>query len=296
MFDKLKKSFGEFVELFKGNRITERDIINYFETNKYELLETDLSLEVIDHIESAMMEKVRSGQFEKVDDKKRAVIMALRNSISEMFPEPINIENAIKSNNVPFIITFLGINGSGKTTTVAKVAKMLKDKGLKVIMCAADTYRTGAIEQLSYHAKAIGVKVIAREYGSDPASVARDAVDHAKTNGYDVVLLDTAGRMQTNESLLEELNKIVKVSRSNLNIFVGDALSGNDIIEESKVFLQKPGFDTSIVAKMDADTKGGSVINLVWATKKPISYFGVGQKYDDILPFNREWFLERLLS
>ena len=109
MFDKLKKSFEEFVELIKGNRITEKDVINYFETNKYELLETDLSLEVIDHIESTMIEKVRSGQFDKVDDRKSAVILALRNSISEMFPEPINIENAIMDNNIPFIITFLGI-------------------------------------------------------------------------------------------------------------------------------------------------------------------------------------------
>ncbi|MEM3811098.1 MAG: hypothetical protein QXV38_02225, partial [Conexivisphaerales archaeon] len=128
------------------------------------------------------------------------------------------------------------------------------------------------------------------------ASVARDAVDHAKSNGYDVVLIDTAGRMQTNDNLLEELSKLVKVSKSNLNIFVGDALSGNDIIDESRVFLQKPGFDTSIVAKMDADTKGGSVINLAWATRKPISYFGVGQGYNDLISFNREWLLERLLS
>ncbi|MDG6927670.1 MAG: signal recognition particle-docking protein FtsY [Nitrososphaerota archaeon] len=296
MFDKLKKSFGGFVDLIRGTKITESDIANYFEKNRYELLETDLSLEVIDHIQQSMTKMIASGQLEGAEDRKGATMLALRNSISELFPEPVNFENMIRGNRAPYVITFLGINGSGKTTTVAKVAKMLKGSGLKVLMCAADTYRAGAIEQLSYHARAIGVNIIQREYGSDPASVARDAVDHARSNNYDAVLLDTAGRMQTNDNLLEELNKLVKVSRSNLNVFVGDALSGNDIIEESRVFLQKPGFDTSIVAKMDADTKGGSVINLAWATKKPVSYFGVGQGYDDLIPFNRDWLLERLLS
>ena len=125
--------------------------------------------------------------------------------------------------------------------------------------------------------------------------MARDAVESAKSNKYDVVLIDTAGRMQTNENLLEELYKIVKVAKSNFNVFVGDALAGNDIIEESRAFLRKPGFDASIMAKMDADVKGGSVINLVWATKKPVLYFGIGQGYDDLLPFDREWLLERLL-
>lgn len=296
MFDKLKKNFGEFIELFKGNKITEKDIANYFEKNRYELLQTDLSLDVIEYLQQSMIKMAMSGQFQGIEDRKGATILALRNSISELFPEPIDFENLIKGSKVPYVITFLGINGSGKTTTVAKVAKKLKDSGLKVLMCAADTYRTGAIEQLSYHARAVGVKIIAKDYGSDPAAVARDAVDHAKSNGYDAVLLDTAGRMQTNDNLLEELSKLVKVSKSNLNVFVGDALSGNDIIEESKVFLQKPGFDTSIIAKMDADTKGGSVINLVWATRKPVSYFGVGQGYDDLIKFNREWLLERLLS
>ncbi|MEM0097783.1 MAG: signal recognition particle-docking protein FtsY [Conexivisphaerales archaeon] len=296
MFDKLKKSFGEFIDLIKGNKITQRDIIDYFEKNRYELLETDLSLEVIEYIQQSMIKMVVSGRFEGIEDKKGATLQALRDSISELFSEPINFENIIKSSRSPYVITFLGINGSGKTTTVTKVAKKLKDEGFKVIICAADTYRIGAIEQLSYHAKTIGVKVFTREYGSDSASVARDAVDHAKSNGYDVVLIDTAGRMQTNDNLLEELSKLVKVSKSNLNIFVGDALSGNDIIDESRVFLQKPGFDTSIVAKMDADTKGGSVINLAWATRKPISYFGVGQGYNDLISFNREWLLERLLS
>ncbi len=295
MFDKLKKSFNQFIDLIKSNKISEKDIHDFFEKNKYELLETDLSIEVIEYLEQLMIKKVSSEQFKVVNDKKNDILSAFKSSISELFPEPMDLNSLIENNNGPFVITFLGINGSGKTTTVAKVAKKLKDDGLKVIMCAADTYRTGAIEQLSYHGKAIGVKVIAKDYGSDPASVARDAIESAKSNDYDAVLIDTAGRMQTNENLLEELNKIVKVAKSNLNIFVGDALSGNDIIEESRVFLEKPGFDASIVAKMDADIKGGSVINLVWATKKPVLFFGVGQGYDDLLPFDREWLLERII-
>lgn len=156
---------------------------------------------------------------------------------------------------------FVGINGTGKTTTIAKMAKHFLDKGLTPVIAASDTFRAGAIEQLTHHAEKLGVKIIKHEKGADPAAVAFDAVEHAKAKGKDVVLIDTAGRMQTNVNLMDEMAKIKRVVKPDLIIFVGDSLTGNDAVEQAIKFNESVGIDAIILTKADADAKGGAAIN-----------------------------------
>jgi fused signal recognition particle receptor len=193
-------------------------------------------------------------------------------------------------------VVFVGPNGHGKTTTIAKVAYRLIARGLSVVLAAADTWRAGAIEQLKHHAEAIGAHVVEHGYGADPAAVAYDAVAYARKRGIDVVLVDTAGRLQTDVNLMEEVSKIVRVVKPHFKIFVGDALTGNDALDQALKFNQYVGLDGGILTKVDADAKGGAALSFVYATGKPVLYVGTGQKYNDLQPFTVEWFLEKVLA
>lgn len=190
----------------------------------------------------------------------------------------------------------MGINGTGKTTTVAKVANLVKKAGFSVVIAAADTHRAGAIEQISSHAEKLSIKVISQRYGADPSAVARDAVEYARKHYVDVVLIDTAGRMQTAKNLMDEIGKIVKVIKPDLKLFIGDSLSGNDTINQAKEFFSYTEFDGAILTKADADAKGGSVISISYITSKPIIYLGVGQGYDDIIMFNKNKFVDTIFT
>jgi fused signal recognition particle receptor len=190
----------------------------------------------------------------------------------------------------------LGINGTGKTTTVAKIANLLRKAGFSVVMAAGDTHRAGAIEQLEQHANRLSLKIVKQRYGADPSSVGRDAYDHAKKNHIDIVLLDTAGRMQTSKNLMDEMGKIVRVVKPDVKIFIGDALAGNDTINQAREFFQYTNFDGAILTKVDADAKGGSAISIAHITSRPIIYIGVGQGYDDIIPFDSNKFISSLFE
>ena len=189
---------------------------------------------------------------------------------------------------------FLGINGTGKTTTIAKLTHLFQKKGFSVVLACADTFRAGSSEQLQTHGDRLKVRVLCRPYGSDPASVAFDAINHARARGIDVVLIDTAGRMQTNRNLMAELEKIHRVAEPDLVIFVGDALAGNDAIEQAKTFNEAIGIDAAILTKVDADVKGGAALSIAIATGKPIILVGVDQKYSDLEVFQPEWFAEKI--
>jgi len=201
-----------------------------------------------------------------------------------------------KRQGEPLVILFLGPNGHGKTTTIAKIAKMFLDRGFSVVLAAADTYRAGAIEQLEIHARKLGVRVVKHGYGADPAAVAYDAVQHARSKGINVVLIDTAGRMQTDRDLMEEMKKIARVVQPDLKIFVGDALTGNDALDQALKFHEAVGIDGSVLTKADADTKGGAALSIVYATGKPLLFLGTGQDYGDLREFDPEWLLERILG
>ncbi|MEM2535354.1 MAG: signal recognition particle-docking protein FtsY, partial [Candidatus Nezhaarchaeales archaeon] len=194
-----------------------------------------------------------------------------------------------------FTVMFVGPNGHGKTLTVAKIANLLLKNNLSVVLACSDTFRAGAEEQLEVHATRLGVKLIRHRYGADPAAVAYDAVIHALARGVTCVLIDTAGRLQTDKGLMDELRKIARVAKPDLKVLVVDALTGNDAYDMAIKFNEAIGIDATVLTKVDADVKGGAAISISVATRKPIIYFGTGQGYDDLKPFDAQWLLDRIL-
>ena len=202
---------------------------------------------------------------------------------------------ALTIEDSPIVIMVVGVNGTGKTTTSAKMAHRLNEEGYSVVVAAADTFRAGAIDQLATHAERIGVRCIASQRGGDSAAVARDAVDSAKAKGDDIVIIDTAGRMQNKTNLMEELRKVHRVTKPHLVLFVADALAGNDAVEQAKVFQSMLRFDGAVLCKMDTDANGGAAMSIAHATGRPIVLAGVGQGYEDLIPFDPEWLLDSIL-
>lgn len=302
MFDKLKRALSEVAKNLGQKEISEKDLDRILEELSFSLLESDVAeqvaLSIIDRIKSDLME----NRFEKSTDSEEVVKSRLLIMLSDLFAASgkMDIIQEIiekkKSKLGPYVIVFLGINGVGKTTTVAKFSNLLHKQGLSVIMAAADTHRAGAIEQLSQHGNNLGIKIISQRYGADPSAVARDAVEHAKKNYIDTVLVDTAGRMQTSKNLMEEVSKIVRVIKPDATIFVGDSLAGNDTVNQAKEFFQYTNFEGAILTKSDADSKGGAAISIVQVTTKPILYLGIGQQYDDLVKFDSEKFLRSILG
>jgi len=207
-----------------------------------------------------------------------------------------NIKDKAKNTGEPYVILFLGINGTGKTTSVAKLGSYLQKSGLSVVCAAGDTHRPGAIEQLTEHAGRLHLKVISQRYGADPAAVGRDGVLYAKAHHADSLIIDTAGRMQTNQNLMEEMAKIVRVVKPDFRIFVADALTGNDAVSQAELFNQHVGFDGAILTKADADVRGGAALSIVYSTGKPVIFLGVGQAYGDLVLFDSKKFLDSLLK
>ena len=195
----------------------------------------------------------------------------------------------------PFVILFLGPNGAGKTTTIAKIAFALKQRGKNVIIAAADTFRAASIEQLETHAERIGVKVVKQGYGADPAAVAFDAIAAAKARNVDVVLIDSAGRQETNKNLMQELKKIGRVAKPDLKIYVGESFTGQALLGMAEEFTKEVGVDGFVLTKIDADVKGGTAISLLYRLKKPILFVGVGQNYADLAEFSPQFIIDRIL-
>jgi fused signal recognition particle receptor len=198
--------------------------------------------------------------------------------------------------NEPYSILFVGINGTGKTTSIAKVARLLMEKGYSVVLACSDTYRAGSIEQLEEHARRLSVRMIKHKYGADPAAVAYDTMSHAKARGIDVVLIDTAGRIQTDRNLMNELGKIKRVISPDITILIVDALTGNDAVMQAEEFHKSVGIDGTILTKVDADVKGGAALSVTYVTLKPIVFIGTGQEYGDLEDFNHESFTQMILK
>jgi fused signal recognition particle receptor len=255
-------------------------------------------MKVSEKIVNELKKKLSGEKIGLTSNKKDFVKIAVEETLTEIlefkkydiFKE---IEKKRKSGEI-FSIAFVGFNGTGKTTTIAKFGKLLSDKGYKVVISASDTFRAGSIEQLCLHAENIGIKVIKHNYGADPAAVAFDAINHAKARGIDVVLIDTAGRSELNRNLMDEMKKLIRVSNPNMKIFVGDSLAGNAVAEQAEKFSEI-GLDGSILTKVDADSRGGAALSISYITEKPILYIGTGQGYDDLEPFDPKWLIERIL-
>jgi len=260
------------------------------------LLESDVAYSVIESIKKDIKEELKYASFErgKINE---TVENVLKNAISHVLKSnEMDFVDFIKNTKKPIVIMFVGVNGSGKTLAIAKIATLLRKYGISSVMAAGDTFRAGAIEQLTIHADKVGVKIIKHGSGADPAAVAYDAIDHAKAKHKDVVLLDTAGRVQTNINLMDEMAKIKRVAKPDLIIFVGDALSGNDAVEQAKRFNEVVGIDGVILTKVDTDAKGGSALSVAYTIGKPLLFIGVGQGYEDQIPFEPQWMLNNIFG
>ncbi len=264
------------------------------------LLEGDVAMEVATEVVESVKNNLVGKKIKRSNDITELTYNALRDSVAEIIDVPgksmTEMIEEKKAQGEPLVVMFVGINGTGKTTTIGKLANYYLKKGYTPVIAASDTFRAGAIEQVTYHADNVGVKIIKHQKGSDPAAVAYDAVEHARAQGKELVLIDTAGRMQTNTNLMDEMKKIKRVANPDLVIFVGDALTGNDATEQAAKFNEAIDIDGVILTKADADSKGGASLSIGYVIKKPIMFLGVGQGYDDIMEYDAEWMLNQLFS
>ena len=279
----------------REKELTGGDIDSFISESEAGLLQANVALEVIDFFRETLKkeladQKIKRGTTEET--LKAAFGKALLKIIDQ---GSLDLEKLAKTKK-PLTMMFLGFNGSGKTTSIAKTAQFLKDKKLKPVLAAADTFRAASIEQLDVHAKNLKLKVIKHKYGSDPAAVVFDAIKHAKAGKLDFVLADTAGRTHIDKNLLDELKKIVRVNKPDLKILVVDSLTGNDAVDQAKKYNEAVGVDAVILTKLDVNKKGGSILSVAYAIKKPILFLGTGQGYQDLQPFEPKSFVKDLLE
>lgn len=290
---KKKTLFKKFAEKITKTTISEAKFEEMFWDLEVILMENNVAMEVIEKIKEDLKKNLLSNPIDR-NKVPRIVKDSLKKSVEELFlVKPFSIPKMAKEKK-PYVIVFVGINGSGKTTTIAKVADLLKKNGLRSVIAASDTFRAASIEQLEKHAEKLNVKLIKHDYKADPAAVAFDAIKHAKAHNIDAVLIDTAGRMHSNVNLMDEMKKIARVSNPDLKIFVGESITGNDCVEQAKRFDEAIGIDGIILTKADVDEKGGAAISVSYVTKKPVLYLGTGQNYSDLVPFESGKIIEAL--
>jgi fused signal recognition particle receptor len=287
MFSSFKNRMKGLSSIFSGG-----DLEKLLSELEIALLEADVGMGGTERIKSRLREEIEGKRVKDFDEAVREEIEGILRESENHF----DFDDYVTKRERPVRILFLGINGGGKTTTIAKLGYRLKSMGLKCVFGCCDTFRAGAVEQLKKHGERLGIEVIAHQYKSDPASVAYDTIAHARARRLDVVLLDTAGRMQTNRNLIEEMKKIKRVSKPDLTIFVGDSLAGNDALEEAKEFEKSIGVDSVILTKIDSDAKGGSAIAIAQELRKPIIFLGNGEDHDKLIKFDAKWFVERLFG
>ncbi len=300
MFDKLKSGFKGLVTKVTTTELKAENITQILSDFKMSLAENDVAFPVAERICDELEKRLVGVQVKRLEDRKKVVEENLRQVLLDIMltNNKIDLLKKVEEKREagePFVLLFVGINGTGKTTTIAKVAQYLRDNGYSVVFAASDTYRAGSIEQLEEHARRLGMRMIKHKYGGDPAAVAYDAISHAKAHGVNVVLIDTAGRMQTNQNLMNELAKVKRVVQPDLTVLTLDSLIGNDAVMQAEEFHKSIGVDATILTKVDADVKGGSALSVTYVTQKPILFIGVGQTYKDLELFNPEKFVNMVL-
>ncbi|MBU1974598.1 MAG: signal recognition particle-docking protein FtsY [Nanoarchaeota archaeon] len=285
-----KKSFlGKIKQSVTTKTISAEKFDKLFWELEVVLLENNVSIEVIEKIKEDLAKELVDKPLPR--DVPKKIEDTLKNTLSEILTfDKINLIQ----NKKPLIITFFGINGSGKTTSIAKLTKYFQNNNKSVVLAACDTFRAAAIQQLEEHANKLGVKIIKQDYGSDAAAVAYDAIKYAEKNNIDVVLIDTAGRLHSNTNLMAELDKIIRVTKPDYKIFIGESIAGNDCIEQAKRFNELTEMDGTILTKVDVDDKGGAPLSIAYTIKKPILFLGTGQNYEDLEEFYKEKILHRL--
>jgi fused signal recognition particle receptor len=301
MFEKLKVGLNRLVNKVVITELRADQLRPILSEFKFSLIENDVAVPVAERVCEELEKKLEGVQVKRLEDKKKLVMQSLQKVLSEILNTGNHVDlwemvEKKRRAKEPFVIAFVGINGTGKTTTIAKVARIFMKKGYSVVLSCSDTYRAGSIEQLEEHGKRLGVKMIRHTYGADPAAVAYDAISHAKAHGIDLVLIDTAGRIQTDRNLMNELAKVKRVIAPDLTLLTVDALTGNDAVMQAEEFHKTIGIDATILTKVDADVKGGSALSVTYVTKKPIIFIGTGQSYEDLEPFDPERFVQMILK
>jgi len=301
LFEKLRSGVNGLVQKISQREFSDKDIDKVLDEFLLVLAQNDVAYDVAKKICDSLREKLEATQVRRFSNPTEPAKEVLHEVLLDVLKgsggEPLfRVLEEAKAQQKAAIILFVGVNGTGKTSTVAKVAFMLQRKGYSVVIAAADTYRTGSIEQIEEHARRIAVRTIKHDYGADSAAVAFDAANYANAHGTNAVLIDTAGRMQTNKNLLEEMKKIARVANPNLTILVVDSLTGNDAVEQGKSFAEAVKIDGVILTKLDADAKGGSAISMATVIGKPILFATVGQNYEDIISFEPEAMVEKIIG
>ncbi len=301
MFEKLKAGLSNLVSKITTTELKTKQLQPVLSDFKLSLLENDVAFPVAERICDEMGKRLDGVEVKRLDDRKEIV----KKNLGEVMLEILNTGKQVdllkmtdekREKGKPLVIAFVGINGTGKTTSIAKIAKLFMKKGYTTVLAGSDTYRAGSIEQLEEHSKRLGLRMIKHKYGADPAAVAFDAIKHAEAHGINVVLIDTAGRIQTDKNLMNELAKVKRVVNPDLTLLVVDALTGNDAVMQAEEFNTSIGIDGTILTKVDADAKGGSALSVTYVTGKPILFIGVGQAYEDLQPFKPEQFTQMILK
>ena len=274
---------------------------NLLEELEWVLLESDISQQASAAIIDSLRNALVGARLRKGAELSKVLEAALKRALHSLLQAgywdfDASVQSYLDAGDVPVVIMLVGVNGTGKTTTAAKIAQRLLNNGHSVIAAAGDTFRAGAIQQLESHCERLGIRCVSSQRGGDSAAIARDAIDSAKAKGIDVVLVDTAGRMQNKTNLMNELNKVRKVTNPHLTLFVGDSLAGNDAVEQAKMFQEIMRFDGAVLTKMDTDAKGGAGLSIAYATGRPIVFAGIGQNYEDLLQFEPQWLLDQLFA
>lgn len=280
-----------------GKKIKDKELDKVLDELELILFEADVAFSVAEEIKEGVRENLTGRKYSWEYSLDEVVEIAVRDAVHDVLKvNEFDFDAWILEKQKPAVIMFVGINGTGKTTAIAKVANRLQKNNMTVVLAACDTFRAGAIEQLAIHADRLNAKIVKHAHDADPAAVAYDAIEHAKSKRKDVVLIDTAGRMQTNSNLIEEMKKVARIAKPDLRVFVGDSLAGNDAIEQAKVFDAAIGIDAIILTKIDTDAKGGAALSIAHTIGKPIAFVCDGQEYEDIQKFSAEWMLNRLFE
>jgi fused signal recognition particle receptor len=301
VFEKLRKGLSSAVNKIVVTELKAEKLRPILDEFRLNLIENDVAVPVAYYITDELEKRLDGVEVKRLGDRKKLVKDTLHEVLIEILTtkETVNlVENIEQKRRMkePYTILFVGINGTGKTTSIAKVARFLMKKGYSVVLSCSDTYRAGSIEQLEEHSRKLGVRMIKHEYGADPAAVAYDAISHAQSRGINVVLIDTAGRIQTDRNLMSELSKIKRVVNPDLTVLVVDALIGNDAVMQAEEFHNSVSIDGTILTKVDADVKGGASLSVAHVTGKPIIFIGVGQNYGDLEAFEPERFTQMILK
>lgn len=294
----IAKGISEAIGSIATKEIRYEDVLKVSEELVIKLVEADVAYEVAEEIVRGVAKRLDGARIGRFEDLEGFVEEKLRETIGDILERGVwkgDLVSMARSKK-PFKIVFMGVNGAGKTTTIAKVARYLSKNGLKVLVVAGDTFRAGAQEQLAIHCSRLGIPFFRGKYGSDPGAVVFDAIRHAERSGYDVVLIDTAGRQHTDRDLMEEIKKIIRISKPDLRVLVLDSLTGNDAVNQAREFDKYVGVDIAILTKLDANATGGSAISIIASIGKPIAFIGVGQGYDDLKRYDPKEILLKIFT